>query len=73
MYISSHSGISNGKLRRAIVTCRYEAEDSDDISLEVGQIVEILAEDEDGWWTGRVNEVEGVFPSNYVKELDKGM
>ena len=57
----------------AIVTYSYEAEDSDELSLEVGQTVEILAEYESGWSIGRVNGVEGVFPSNYVKELDKGM
>ena len=57
----------------AIVTYSYEAEDSDELSLVVGQTVEILAEYESGWSIGRVNGVEGVFPSNYVKELDKGM
>ena len=58
---------------KAIVTYSYEAKDSDELSLEVGQTVEILAEYGNGWLIGRVNGVEGVFPSNYVKELDKGM
>ena len=30
----------------------------------------MLGKYEDGWLTGRVNEMEGVFPSNYVQELD---
>ena len=55
---------------KAIVTYSYEAEDSDELSLEVGQTVEILAEYGSGWSIGRVNGVEGLFPSNYVKKLD---
>ena len=48
----------------------YEAQDDDELSLEAGQIVEILVEHENGWWLGRVNGVEGFIPSNYVKKLD---
>ena len=64
----SYSGISS-KLRRAKVTYSYTADNDDELSLELGQIVEILDEEEEGWWKGRLNGVEGVFPSNFVEPI----
>lgn len=29
----------------------------------------MLGEIEEGWWRGRLNEKEGVFPSNFVEEM----
>lgn len=61
-------GISS-KLRRAKVTYSYTADNDDELSLELGQIVEILDEEEEGWWKGRLHGVEGVFPSNFVEPI----
>ena len=33
------------------------------------QIVEVLEEEEEGWWRGKIGSSEGVFPSNFVEEL----
>ncbi len=33
----------------------------------VMQIVEVIAEEEEGWFRGRLNNKEGVFPSNFVE------
>lgn len=33
------------------------------------QIVEVLEEEEEGWWKGRIEDREGVFPSNFVEEI----
>ena len=32
-------------------------------------MIEILDEEEEGWWRGRRGTSEGVFPSNFVEEL----
>ena len=34
------------------------------------QNVEIIAEEEEGWWKGKVGHKEGVFPSNFVQVLN---
>ena len=55
--------------RRAKVAFSYTAENEDELSLMLGDIVEILEDDEDGWWRGRIHEKEGMFPCNFVKPL----
>ena len=52
---------------RAKVTFSYTAKNEDELSLMSADIVEILEDDEDGWWRGRIHEKEGVFPCNFVK------
>ena len=55
--------------RRAKVAFSYTAENEDELSLALGDIVEILEDDEDGWWRGRIHEKEGMFPCNFVEPL----
>ena len=40
-----------------------------DLSFRAGDIVEIVAETNADWWTGRVNGNQGLFPSNYVEKI----
>ncbi|KAJ2356662.1 hypothetical protein GGF43_001928 [Coemansia sp. RSA 2618] len=56
------------KLRRRVrVIKRYDATDEDDLSLEVGDIVDVKKE-VDGWYLGRHNGNIGMFPVNYAEE-----
>ncbi|CAI8028076.1 SH3 domain-containing kinase-binding protein 1 [Geodia barretti] len=58
------------KGQRGRVLYRFEAEGSDEISLEPGQIVDVLSDEGDGWGQGRIGENEGYIPLNYVQLLD---
>ncbi|XP_035687140.1 SH3 domain-containing kinase-binding protein 1-like isoform X1 [Branchiostoma floridae] len=52
----------------------YAPENMDELRLEVGDVIEILKQEEEGWWEGSLNGKSGVFPSNFVeviKEEDK--
>ncbi|KAJ1751699.1 hypothetical protein LPJ79_001863 [Coemansia sp. RSA 1821] len=53
--------------RRVRVIRRYEATEDDDLSLEVGDIVDVKREI-DGWYLGRHNGNMGIFPVNYAEE-----
>uniref|UniRef100_A0A672SR77 mitogen-activated protein kinase kinase kinase n=1 Tax=Sinocyclocheilus grahami TaxID=75366 RepID=A0A672SR77_SINGR len=49
----------------------YEASGEDELSLQRGDVVEVLSKDaaisgDEGWWTGKINHRVGIFPSNYV-------
>ena len=33
------------------------------------QVVEVLEEEEEGWWRGKLDGKEGLFPSNFVELL----
>ena len=47
----------------------YTADNNDELSLQLNDTVEIIDEEEEGWFRGRLNGKEGVFPSNFVEEL----
>ena len=49
----------------------YEAEVLGDLTLRAGDIIIVLDKDsEGGWWTGRIGNREGIFPSNYAEMID---
>ena len=45
----------------------YDAEYDDEISLKIGELVEVLDQTDTDWWKGSLNGKVGLFPSNYVK------
>ncbi|KAM9322266.1 E3 ubiquitin/ISG15 ligase TRIM25-like [Pholidichthys leucotaenia] len=47
----------------------YNAQDTDDLSFNAEDIIDILAEDSSGWWFGRLQGREGMFPGNYVEKI----
>lgn len=58
------------KSKRARVTFAYVPEQPDEVELRVGDILEIVKQEEEGWWEGIVNGKQGVFPSNFVEIID---
>lgn len=53
----------------------YEASAEDELTLQRGIPVEVISKDsvvsgDEGWWTGKVAEKVGIFPSNYVSPQD---
>ena len=46
----------------------YTAQAQGDLTFPAGATIEIINKDDPGWWMGRYNGVQGVFPSNYVKQ-----
>jgi len=45
------------------------ASEPNDLSFRAGDIIEIVAETNEDWWTGRLNGRQGLFPSNYVEKI----
>eukprot|EP00731_Ephydatia_muelleri_P032439 Em0023g946a len=60
---------SKAKQRRAKVAYSYQAENLDELTLVPGQIVDVITEEEAGWWKGSLGGKVGVFPSNFVEEI----
>ncbi|XP_025966627.2 unconventional myosin-If [Dromaius novaehollandiae] len=48
---------------------QYVGQDVDELSFNVGDIIDILLEDISGWWKGRLHGKEGLFPGNYVQKI----
>ncbi|XP_053133870.1 unconventional myosin-Ie-like isoform X2 [Hemicordylus capensis] len=47
----------------------YDAQDTDELSFNADDFIEIIKEDPSGWWQGRIRGKEGVFPGNYVEKM----
>ncbi|CDH59256.1 hypothetical protein RO3G_06143 [Lichtheimia corymbifera JMRC:FSU:9682] len=58
---------------KAIVLHPYDAENEDELSLLRGEYVSIIDKEvDDGWWKGTTERGNtGVFPSNFVKEIEE--
>eukprot|EP00002_Diphylleia_rotans_P035699 TRINITY_DN7814_c0_g1_i1.p1 TRINITY_DN7814_c0_g1~~TRINITY_DN7814_c0_g1_i1.p1 ORF type:complete len:553 (+),score=113.40 TRINITY_DN7814_c0_g1_i1:57-1715(+) len=48
----------------------FEAENEDEISFNAGDIIEVHAEHDGGWWIGAVGVHIGFFPANYIRKLE---
>nr|XP_020473184.1 CD2-associated protein isoform X2 [Monopterus albus] len=48
----------------------YQPQNEDELELKTGAIIDVTEEVEEGWWNGSLNGKSGLFPSNFVKELD---
>ncbi|KAJ8946627.1 hypothetical protein NQ318_007232 [Aromia moschata] len=57
------------RIRQCRVVFSYNQDHEDELNLNVGDIINIIGEEEEGWWKGTLNGKEGVFPSNFVEEL----
>ncbi|XP_028996935.1 CD2-associated protein [Betta splendens] len=58
------------KKRQCKVLFDYHPQNEDELELKAGDIVDITEEVEEGWWSGTVNGKSGLFPSNFVKEVE---
>lgn len=54
---------------QAIAKFTFDADQPGDLAFKKGDIITIIkrTENETDWWTGRIGDREGIFPSNYVK------
>lgn len=48
---------------------QYVGQDTDEISFEANDVLDLVKEDASGWWTGRIRGKEGLFPGNYVEKI----
>uniref|UniRef100_A0A8D2ZG56 Osteoclast-stimulating factor 1 n=1 Tax=Scophthalmus maximus TaxID=52904 RepID=A0A8D2ZG56_SCOMX len=58
------------KRRQCKALFDYQPQNEDELELKSGDIIDVTEEVEEGWWNGNLNGKSGLFPSNFVKELD---
>lgn len=56
-------------MRQCKALFSYNQDHEDELNLKVGDIIDIIGEEEEGWWRGLLNGKVGVFPSNFVEEI----
>ncbi|XP_066465075.1 unconventional myosin-Ie-like [Eleutherodactylus coqui] len=57
------------QLPRCRALYAYDAQDTDELSFNAEDVLEIVREDPSGWWQGRIRGREGLFPGNYVERI----
>lgn len=62
-----HIGLSSARFVKALFD--YEAHEDDELSFNENDIIRLVQETDDGWWTGERNGQKGLFPANYVELL----
>lgn len=55
--------------RRCKAAFSYVPQHEDELELKIGDVIEIIAEVEEGWWEGLLNGKTGMFPSNFTKVI----
>ncbi|XP_061569099.1 SH3 domain-containing kinase-binding protein 1 [Cololabis saira] len=55
--------------RRCKAAFSYVPQHEDELELKVGDVIDVIAEVEEGWWEGVLNGKAGMFPSNFTKEV----
>ena len=51
----------------AVVMHNYSAQQDDELTLRVGDVIRSVVKKDGGWWEGVLNGRKGVFPDNFVK------
>ena len=47
----------------------YTAGREDELTVQAGDVINIIERSDGGWWTGEFNGVTGLFPANYIEEI----
>jgi len=54
---------------KAKALANFKAENEDEVSFKKGDIVEVVEEEDTGWWTVEINGKTGAVPGNYFMKL----
>lgn len=58
-----------GEVEYYIANYPYQSVEQGDLSFNAGEMITVLKKEGD-WWTGKIGERTGIFPSNYVQKVD---
>lgn len=69
---SQHENCIDGpgdEVEKVTALYAFEAENDGEMTIKRGDVITVLRRIDSGWWYGRCNGVEGMFPANYVEPL----
>lgn len=54
-------------LEKVVAVYDYQADKADELSFSENAIIYVIKKNDDGWYEGVMNGVQGLFPGNYVE------
>lgn len=42
----------------------------DELDLRIGDVIDVINQDDPGWWTGEIDGKLGLFPANFVQKIN---
>lgn len=51
------------------VLYNYDPQQSDELRIVEGDVINVIHKQEDDWWQGELNGIVGIFPATYVHEI----
>lgn len=66
---SRRSAPSSSSKNKAVALYSFAGQQDGDLPFKKGDVITIIQKSDstDDWWTGRIGNVEGIFPANYVE------
>ncbi|KAL1517614.1 hypothetical protein ABEB36_001354 [Hypothenemus hampei] len=65
----SADNVFEGTPEYYIASYPYQSQEPGDLTFNAGDMIAVYKKDGD-WWTGKLNDATGIFPSNYVQKVD---
>lgn len=59
----------NDVLTRLVAIYDFTPQESNELEIHIGDVIEVSAKSDSGWWTGACGPSSGYFPRNYTREL----
>lgn len=61
---------SSIEVKKVIALYDYNANDENELSFKINDVITIIEKNDSGWWQGELNGKIGIFPSTFVKLED---
>ncbi|KAJ7401731.1 Proline-serine-threonine phosphatase-interacting protein 1 [Pitangus sulphuratus] len=67
IFVNEEAGITSSQDYRVLYD--YTAQNTDELDISEGDVVVVIEENEDGWWTAERNGQRGFVPGSYLEKL----